>query len=186
MAMAGGQGRSRAVGLALLVVVACLIGGLAFFNAGGPIYNPPYVTFILTLFFVLVADLSVAVVSARAYLRTGSLNIVLLGAAVLITGLATMFAIWTLDPDIPPKLTTNQAITLNNVSILIGGILWLLSAITTLIGPIAIEPPRRKTILVTAYALSLVAFVTISVLAFYNQFRFFSLALVRPRCASQF
>lgn len=104
MANAEGQGRSRRAGLILVVVITILIGSLAFINAGGPIYNPPYLAFILTLIFVLVIGIVVVVVSARAYLRSGSLNIVLLGAAVLITDLATMFAIWMLTPTFLPIL----------------------------------------------------------------------------------
>ena len=95
------QRRSRIIGLAPVIAIAVVIGFLAFFNAGGPVYNPPYAAFILTLIFVLVIDIAVAFVSARAYLRSGSLNIVLLGAAILITGMATMFAIWMLDPNVP-------------------------------------------------------------------------------------
>ncbi len=93
--------RSKLMGLMLVVVIAILMGSLAFFDAGGPVYNPPYLAFILTLVFVLLIDIAVAVVSARAYLRSGSLNIVLLGAAILITGLSTMFAIWMLTPTFP-------------------------------------------------------------------------------------
>ena len=65
------QERSKHIGLIPVVAIAILIGILAFFDAGGPVYNPPYVTFILTLLFVLVIGIAVAVVSARAYLDQG-------------------------------------------------------------------------------------------------------------------
>jgi PAS domain-containing protein len=156
-----------------VVVMAVLIGFLAFFNAGGPVYNPPYAAFILTLIFVLAIDIAVAFVSNRAYLSSGSLNVVLLGAAILITGLATMIAIWMLDPNVSPDLTSNQAITLNNISILIGAVLLLLSAISTSAGKGTEELPRRRTILVTAYTLTFVMLVVVSLLAFFDQFPVF-------------
>ncbi len=164
------QGRSKTIGLIPVVAMVVLIGFLAFFNAGGPVYNPPYVAFILTLVFVLAVDIAVAFVSARAYLSSGSLNIVLPGAAIMITGLATMFAIWMLHPNVSPSLTSNQAISLNNISVLIGALILLFSAITTLAGTGTVALPRRKTILVTAYAVSLVLLVVVSVLAYFNQF----------------
>ncbi len=144
MANAEGQGLSRTVGSILVVVITILIGLLAFFNVGGPVYIPPHLAFVLTLFFVLVIRIAFTVVSARANLRSGSLNIVLLRAAILITGLATMFAIWVLNPNVPSHLAPDQAITLNNISILIGAVLLLLSAIATSSGTVAVELPRRK------------------------------------------
>jgi PAS domain S-box-containing protein len=167
------QLRSTKIGLIPVIAMAVLIVFLAFLNAGGPVYNPPYLTFILTLLFVLVIDIAVAYVSARAYLSSGSLNILLLGAAILITGISTMFAIWVLDPNVPPFLTGNQAISLNNISILIGAVLLLLSAITASARTTTVELARRKTILVTIYTLAFVAFFVVSVLAFFNQFPVF-------------
>ena len=167
------QRRSRIIGLAPVIAIAVVIGFLAFFNAGGPVYNPPYAAFILTFLFVLVIDIAVAFVSARAYLRSGSLNIVLLGAAILITGMATMFAIWMLDPNVPPFLTPDQAITLNNISIMIGAVFLLLSAITTSAGTVTVELPRRRTILVATFTVSVALFVLVSALAFFNQFPVF-------------
>ena len=81
-----------------------------------------------------------------------------------------MFAIWMLDPNIPLFLTPNQATTLNNISVLIGALLLLLSAITTLTGTGTVELHRRRTILVTTYTATFITLVVVSVLAFFDQF----------------
>ena len=79
---------SNFFGLLAVFILVLLVG--LFFASGfsQSIFNPSYLAFVLQLFFVFGIGMAVAFVSAKSYIQTGALNILLLGNAVLISSLS--------------------------------------------------------------------------------------------------
>ena len=136
-------------GLIPVVAFALSIVLLFVFNIRGSVFDPPYLQFILQVIFVFGSSIAIVVISARAYLGSGSLNVLLLGSAVLISGLASTIAAWAVS------LSANEAVTIGNVGILISSFIMLLSAIFTLTGTESNVNVNRKAILVAVYFASL-------------------------------
>ena len=147
------------LGIIPVVAIAISIAIIVIFNIAEHVFNPPYLQFILQVFFVFGSSIAIAVISARAYLGSGSLNVLLLGSAVLISGLASTIASWTVS------LSANEAATIGNVGILFSSFVILLSAIITLAGTKSNGNVNRKAILATGYLASLFLVGIIGVLA---------------------
>lgn len=159
------KGRLKSVGLAPVVAMAAIIGFLTVFGQGYGTFNIPALSLGLQLVFVLGTGIAVAYVSARAYNQSGSLNIVLLGTALLISGMASTVSLWTLTPNVPPTLTPNEAVTIGNLGIMIAAFVLFLSGIAVLIDTRSVEPERRRFVLTVSYVGGLVLVMLITILA---------------------
>jgi signal transduction histidine kinase len=126
------------------------------------VFDPPYLQFILQAIFVLASSIVITIASARAYLGSGSLNILLLGSAVFISGLASTVASWAVN------LSANEAAIIGNIGILISSFVMLLSAIVTLIGTNAVDNANRKKVLVAVYLSAPILFGFVSAFAAFN------------------
>ncbi|MHB0999241.1 MAG: PAS domain S-box protein [Armatimonadota bacterium] len=149
--------KMKRAGFILVVAFAILVGFLAIVGVGGPVLEPSYLALVFHIVFVFGASIAIAVVSARGYLRSGSLNVALLGASLLISGLASTISIWALVPGIWPTLLINEAIAIGNIGILIGAFVQFLSAVVTWSAFGTTDVERRKAILVTIYFISLLS-----------------------------
>ena len=113
------------VGVVPAVVLAVVIGLVAVFNLFAEYtFNPPYLQLILNLIFITGTGIVVAIISAKTYLSHGSPNILLLGSAVLVSGLTALFAGWA-------SSSANANISIFNIGILASSVLQCLSAVVT-------------------------------------------------------
>lgn len=158
-------GITNKIGLVAVLALAILIGVLFVFEFRGPAYEQPLVALVLQIVFVLAIGLIVVFVSAKSYLQFGSLNVLLIGNAILISSLSTTLSVVALSPVLTPFLTTNEATTIGNLGILISSFVLLLSATLTFFERSPIMPTNRKTVLATTLFVSLllVAVIGISV-----------------------
>ena len=75
------------------VIIFVLVGALIGFGVyGHAVFNPPYLRLILNIIFITLISVAVAALSARSFLRDGSLNILLIGSGLLISGLTALSA----------------------------------------------------------------------------------------------
>ncbi len=118
------QERLKRLGLIPVLVITILIVLLLLAYLGGPVYNQPDLALLLQLIFVLAISLLVAFVSARAFLRSGLMNVLLLGVALLISGISLTISAWTMTPGVQPSFTENEAVTLGNLGILLASITY--------------------------------------------------------------
>jgi signal transduction histidine kinase len=142
------------VGIFGVVALAFLVAFMYAFGYETPIFEAPYLALALQFVFVLGIGIAVVVVSSKAYLRSGSINILLIGCAILVSSLASTVSVWTLSPYVPPTLTANEAVTIGNIGLLLSSFGLFLSAFFTwrMIRPTEIA--RRKTILIMALSIS--------------------------------
>ena len=75
------------VPVVIIVVLVGLLIGFGFYHA---VFNPPYLRLILNIIFITSIGFAVAFLSARSFLRHGSLNILLIGSGLLISGLTAL------------------------------------------------------------------------------------------------
>jgi hypothetical protein len=113
----------KKLGLIPIFIFIAAIATFVLFGVKGPTLDPPYLQFILQAVFLFGACIAVAVISARAYLVSGSINILLLGSAILVSGLSSTIASWAVI------LSANEAVTIGNLGILVSAFIILLSAI---------------------------------------------------------
>ncbi|HUK84774.1 MAG TPA: PAS domain S-box protein, partial [Candidatus Acidoferrum sp.] len=152
----------KRLGAIPIIALSILIALAVVLNTGKPVFNPPNLAFILQILFVLIASLTVAIVSARGYLTNGSLNLVFLGAALLINGTITTISV------VPLGLSSNVIVTVANLGTLTSAIILFLSAIITLQGTVPSNIDRRKIILIITYFASVLLIGVLIALALSN------------------
>jgi PAS domain S-box-containing protein len=152
----------KRLGAIPIIALTILIAFAVILNTGKPVFNPPNLAFILQILFVLIASLTVAIVSARGYLTNGSLNLVFLGAALLINGTITTISV------VPLGLSSNEIVTMANLGTLTSAIILFLSAIITLQGTVPSNIDRRKIILIITYFASILLIGVLIALALSN------------------
>ncbi len=113
---------SLRLGLIPIVVLAASIILLLIFNATSPVFNPPYLLLILNGIFITGTHLVVSFICAKTYLKHGLPNTLLLGSALIISGLVSIIA------GLTANISANYAVTVFNVGMLAFSILQLLSA----------------------------------------------------------
>jgi PAS domain S-box-containing protein len=126
--------RSSRFGYLPIFVLIIITGLLLIYDYGGPVFEPSYLGFALHLIFVFIMGIILAIVSSRAFLVSGSVNVLLLGIATLISGTLLVIAQWGITPSLGLTLSANQAVTIANIGILIASILLFSSAILAWIG----------------------------------------------------
>src|SRR5208283_617809 len=151
-----------------VIVLVLSITILYAFNISTAVFNPPYLELALQILFVLVTGLAVVVVSAISYLRSGSVNVLLLGSSLLVSGLALTISSLALDPIVPPALSPNQSVTIGNIGLLVASIIMLTGAITTWSGRGANSQANRKIVLATTYFAFVLLVIVIAVAAASN------------------
>ncbi|MCW3994674.1 MAG: ATP-binding protein [Candidatus Bathyarchaeota archaeon] len=149
----------KKIGLLSIIAFALAIAVILFFNVREPVFDPPYLQFILHAFFVFGSSIAIAVISVRAYLASGAINVLLLGSAIFVSGLSSTIASWTVS------LSVNEAVTIGNAGIFFSSILVLASAITTMAAKSYEGDNDRKKILAAIYLFCLFLVVAISLAA---------------------
>ena len=165
------QNTLRIAGFLPVVIMAFMAFFLVVTNYRGPIFDPQYLAFTLQFIFVFCVSILLAIVSARAYLISGSLNILVLGIASIIGGACLMLAQWAVTRTLGSSWTTNQAVTVGNLGILSESFLLFVSAVLLLL-PKERALPRvsRKFILGSLYVISVGLIAGIALIALSGQF----------------
>ena len=123
----------RVAGFIPVTIMAFLAVILVVTNYRGPIFDPQYLALVLQFIFVFCVSIMLAIVSARAYLISGSFNVLLLGIAPLVSGSLLILAQWAVTPTMGSGWTPNQAVTIGNLGILSSSFLLFISAILLLL-----------------------------------------------------
>lgn len=127
------------------------------------VYEPPLLLLILNTLFVSLTSFTVAYISARSYLTSGSLTLLLLGCGVLAYGFGGLVAGWVIGVPGGP----NANVTIHNTGVLFGSIFHIASAILALAGATSQKVSKNgelKLILAYLGVLIFIALVTIATL----------------------
>ncbi|WP_224983912.1 PAS domain S-box protein [Geomonas agri] len=123
-------------------------------------YDPPWLLLITNTLFVGGVSFLLAAISARNYYRTGRLNMLLLGSAMLAVGasgvLAGIVRGW---PD-----GVNLNVTIYNCAALLGGLLQAVAAFILAAGLNPQSVPRRRTALLAFYYGAVTVFIALLML----------------------
>ena len=169
-----GQGLWKKVGWIPPVILLILVISEVILGLKGTVYNQADLAFVLQLTFVLGVSILLSIISARAYLVSGSFNILLLGIAALISGVLLIIAQWGVTPSLISTLTTNESVTIGNIGILAASVLLFISAILLWFGESKIRSTSsRKSILGTTYLIAILLIVSVTVLDSYGLFPVF-------------
>jgi PAS domain S-box-containing protein len=108
-----------------LVLAVAIVVFVVFDFLAGYAFNPPNLLLALNVVFIGGTNMAVAVLSAKGYLDQGSPNVLVLGCAVLVSGLAALSAGWA------SGFSANANVTIFNVSLLAAAGLQVLAASLT-------------------------------------------------------
>ena len=161
------------VGLVIVLTLVILMAGYYAFGVGQTVFNPPYLAFVLQLLFVFGVGLVVAYVSAKSYLQTGAINVLLLGVAILVSSLSFMISATALTPEFPQSLPVNQAVIIGNVGVLISSFVLLASAAVTWRGAEHKLSASRKTVVAASLLASVATVAIVSILSILGVFPLF-------------
>jgi hypothetical protein len=118
----GFAGRIMRVAPWLVVAVVAATIVLAFLNIQRS-SDPPYLILVLSIIFVGIPCLMLAAIAARSFARTGAWGVLWFGGGTLAFGLAVI-----ISGPMQMATSANATITAHNLSLLIGGILYLLGS----------------------------------------------------------
>jgi PAS domain S-box-containing protein len=116
----------------------------------------------LNFFFITVLNVIVAGISGKSFLKYGSLNLLLLSCALLISGLVSFIG------SITGAVSANFGITIHDIGLLASAGLQAISAIVTLTATSSSQKTQRKMALIAAYTLTIVFVVFLTVVALFN------------------
>jgi len=126
------------------------------------VFEPPLLLFILNTLFISVMSFVVASISARNYLKRGSLSFLLLGCGVLVLGSGGLVAGWLIGPPGGP----NVNVTIYDTGALLGAVFHATGAIFASAGVTSdrILVLKRKSTVILAYpgVLAFMALLTIA------------------------
>ncbi len=146
-----------------IAVFAILI--VLFFSLGlyAPVFEPPYLVLILNTLFLTISSLVVAAISVQTYLVGGRSNVLLLGCAFLINGIAAAVAGWLFS------FSANLTVTIYNTCTLLSAFLQLANAVfpPQVLG---VEPMRKdlRARLVVFFVASIAIIALVIAFAYYN------------------
>jgi PAS domain S-box-containing protein len=141
-------------------LVAISIGLVVAFNLlPGSTANPPNLLLSLNLIFITGTNVAVAILSARSYLRQGSSSNLVLGCALLASGLGALSAGWA------SGFSANANVTIFNITILIAATLQVLAGFLTWSGRISSSDVGKKALLLISYSIMVALVLLISAIA---------------------
>jgi len=117
---------------------------------------------VLNFFFITVLNVIVAGTSGKSFLKYGSLNLLLLSCALLISGLVSFIG------SITGAVSANFGITIQDIGLLTSAGLQAISAIVTLTATSSSQNMQRKMALIAAYTVTIVFVVFLTVVALFN------------------
>jgi PAS domain S-box-containing protein len=159
--------KSTTLAVIPILAIAFALAVAIIFNITEPIFEPPYLILIANTIFLTGTSIVVAVISARSYLNGAPSNILMLGCAFLINGLAAVIAGWFFS------FSVNFTVTIYNSCTLLSAILQFANVVFSRRGEVLAKVlALKKTSLrfkhATAYVLSVLAVFLITALTYYG------------------
>jgi PAS domain S-box-containing protein len=146
-----------AIPAAILALFTVLV--VAFDLFSGTVSSPPNLLLALNLIFITGTNVTVALLSARSYLKNRSLNVLALGCGLLLSGLAALFAGWATG------FSSNAGVTIYNIGLLFAGGAQFLGGLQTLRGNPSSTIGGEKGLLIAAYSATIAFSVLVSAIA---------------------
>lgn len=112
------------------------------------VFEPPNLLFLLNTVFLGIIPLYIAFVAFRTFRKSRSLPLILLGAGMLVMGVCSIGAGWTVNLTDGPNIT----VTIHNTAFLAGALLSLLASIGNIDARILGDRPARAGDAVVLYA----------------------------------
>ncbi len=117
---------------------------------------------VLNFFFITVLNIIVAVISGNSFLKYGSLNLLLLSCALIISGLVSVIS------SITGAVSANYGITIQDIGLLTSAGLQVMSAIVTLTTTSSSQNMHRKIALTAAYTVTIAFVIFLTAMALFN------------------
>jgi PAS domain S-box-containing protein len=114
---------------AYIALIAILSAAMSRSLAASLVFDPPVLMLVFNTVFLFGVSFAVCTVAMRAYLASGSSNILLLGCGVLALGSAALAGGWVR----PLGGTANASVTIHNLGVLLASVLYAMSALLTLL-----------------------------------------------------
>ena len=135
---------------------------IAILNLPKPIIITADTIILLNLIFVTALNLIVAGISGKSFLKYGSLNVLLLSCALIISGLVSLIG------SLTGAVSINFGITIRDIGLLTSAGLQTMSAIVTLTATSSGQTMQRKIALIAAYIVSVIFIIFLTVMALFN------------------
>ncbi len=110
------------------------------------VFEPHYLLAVLNTVFLALIPCTVAYLAGRSYVTTGSLNILLIGCALLVFGAGNLVAGWAIEHPGP-----NSTVTIHNIASLVASIFYVMAAFVLAEGTTESMAVRRTPKLFIAY-----------------------------------
>jgi PAS domain S-box-containing protein len=136
--------------LPALIFIGLVIICRAYLPSTG-VFEPPYLLPIANTLFLACVPFGIAYFAGRIYLATGSLNILLIGCALLVFGTGNLVAGWAIDFAAP-----NSTVTIHNIASAAASILYVMAALALANRSIERIVRRRKANLFSFYVCTLI------------------------------
>jgi PAS domain S-box-containing protein len=153
---------SYKIGLIPIIVLIAAIFIIGVFNLPNPVIISGSVLLALNLLFVTALNLIVAGISGKSFLKYGSLNVLLLSCALIISGSVSLIG------SITGAVSANYGITIKDIGLLVSAGLQTMSAIITLTATSSSQATQRHIALITAYITTFIFLIFLTVISLFN------------------
>ncbi len=120
------------------------------------VLNPPHLLLTLNIIFWTIATAAIAYISARSYIKDGSLTVLLLSSSILIFGISVIISGWV------GEFSGNLSVAVSNPCLLVASLLQVMSGILSFEDRQETKTSNRKGLLATAYFASVIFVVAYS------------------------
>jgi PAS domain S-box-containing protein len=153
---------SNKTGLIPIIVLIFIIFVTATWGLPDPVIMNADMLIALNLVFVTALNLIVAFISGKSFLKYGSLNVLLLSCALLISSLVSLIG------SVTGAVSANYGITIRDIGLLTSSGLQIISAIVTLTATSSSQTIQRKIALTAAYMVTAVFVVFLTVITMFD------------------
>jgi PAS domain S-box-containing protein len=119
----------RIAGFIPVFVLTSLVSILVITGYRASVFEPQDLALVLHFTLVFSVSIMLAFVSSRAFLKSGSSIILLIGIAAVINGVLLLIAQWGLTPGLGVTLTPNEAVIIANIGFLLTSLIILASGL---------------------------------------------------------
>jgi PAS domain S-box-containing protein len=145
-----------------IIIFIAAIFILITFNVPAPVIMSTDTIIALNLFFITILNLIVAGISGKSFLKYGSLNVLLLSCALIISGLVSLIG------SVTGAVLVNSGITIQDVGLLTSAGLQAMSAIVTLTSTSSSQTLQRKIALIASYVVTIIFVIFLTVMAIFE------------------
>ena len=146
------------LGLLPVVLSVALVVVFRVWLSSAAVFEPHHLLAVLNAVFLALMPFTVAYLAGRSYVTTGSLNMLLIGCALLVFGAGNLVAGWTIEHPGP-----NSTVTIHNVASLVASVFYIVAAFVLAEGTTEGRAVRRLPKLLFAYFAILLFVVFLSV-----------------------